>query len=101
MISTGTTKHEHPRPEDGGLRDLNPSRRAARLRDGEVHIERVRPLQHLVHLPDGSRQRRRTFGAAERVGHEYLDRGTPTASDPTAPGAERPTQTGLRAFLKG
>ena len=74
MISTATTKLEHPRPQDGGLRDLDPRRRAARLRAGSVRIERVRPLHHVVHLPDGSRHRRRTFGAAERLGHTYLDR---------------------------
>lgn len=73
MISTATTKLEHPRPHDGGLRDLDPRRRAARLRGGNVRIERVRPLQHVVHLPDGSRHRRRTFGAAERLCHTYLD----------------------------
>ena len=73
MISTATTKLEHPRPRDGSLRDLDPRRRAARLRAGNVRIERVRPLHHLVHLPDGARQRRRTFGAAERLAHSYLD----------------------------
>jgi hypothetical protein len=100
MISTSTTKHEHPRPEDGGLRDLSPTRRATRLRNGEVHIERVRPLRHVVHLPDGSQQRRRTFGAAERVGHDYLDRGAATATD-AADAADRTPASGLRAFLKG
>lgn len=75
MISTATTKLEAPRPQDGSLRDLDPSRRSARLRAGNVRIERVRPLQHVVHLPDGSRHRCRTFGAAERIGHSYLDRG--------------------------
>jgi hypothetical protein len=100
MISTATTKHEHPRPEDGGVRDLNPVRRASRLRSGDVHIQRVAPLHHVVHLPDGSRQRRRTFGAAERVGHDYLDRTTPTAAD-EAPPVDRPAQSGLRAFLRG
>ena len=74
MISTATTKLEHPRPGDGSLRDLDPRRRAARLRSGEVRIERVAPLHHVVHLPDGSSHRRRTFGAAERLGHTYLDR---------------------------
>lgn len=74
MISTATTKLEHPRSDDGGLRDLDPRRRSARLRAGDVRIERVRPLHHLVHLPDGSSHRRRTFTAAERLGHTYLDR---------------------------
>ena len=54
MISTATTKLEHPRPEDGTMRDLDPARRAARLHAGGVRIERVQPLRHLVHLPDGS-----------------------------------------------
>jgi hypothetical protein len=98
MISTGITKHEHPRPQDGGLRDLNPTRRASRLRSGAVHIQRIRPLRHVVHLPDGSQHHRRTFGAAERVGHEYLDRGARTGADRTVASIE---QTGLRAFLKG
>lgn len=73
MISTATTKLEHPRPEDGTLRDLDPRRRAARLRAGEVRIERVRPLHHLVHLPDGSCHQRRTRTGAERLGHTFLD----------------------------
>src|SRR6202012_4378500 len=34
MISTAPTKLEPPRPQDGGLRDLDPSRRTARLRSG-------------------------------------------------------------------
>jgi hypothetical protein len=101
MISTGITKHEHPRPDDGGLRDLNPMRRAARLRDGEVHIERLRPLQHAVHLPNGSTHRRRTFGAAERVGHDYLDRDTPSAAGEAGEPADRSAPSGLRAFLIG
>jgi hypothetical protein len=74
MISTATTKLDHPRPQDGGLLDLDPRRRTARLRAGDIRIERVRPLHHVVHLPDGTRHHRRTFGAAERVGHGYLDR---------------------------
>jgi hypothetical protein len=73
MISTATTKLEHPRPEDGTLRDLDPNRRAARLHAGEVRIERVRPMHHLVHLPDGSSRRRRTRTGAERLGHTFLD----------------------------
>jgi hypothetical protein len=74
MISTATTKLDHPRSHDGGLLDLDPRRRTARLRAADIRIERVRPLHHVVHLPDGTRHRRRTFGAAERVGHSYLDR---------------------------
>jgi hypothetical protein len=74
MISTATTKLEHPRPDDGSLRDPDPRRRAARLRAGHVRIERVRPLHHVVHLPDGESRRRRTFGAAERLAHTHLDR---------------------------
>jgi hypothetical protein len=73
MISTATTKLEHPRPEDGTLRDLDPNRRAARLRAGEVRIERVRPMYHVVHLPDGSSHHRRTRTGAERLGHTFLD----------------------------
>lgn len=74
MISTSATKIEPPRPEDGSLRDLNPRRRAARLQAGGVRMERARPLVHLVHLPDGSIQQRRTLRSAERVAHAYLDR---------------------------
>lgn len=73
MISTATTKLEHPRPEDGTARDLDPLRRAARLRAGDVRIERVRTLHHVVHLPDGSSHQRRTRAAAERLGHTFLD----------------------------
>jgi hypothetical protein len=75
MITTSATKLEHPRPEDGSLRDLNPTRRAARLRAGGIRIERVRSLNHVVHLPDGSSQRCRTFGSAERIAHAHLDSG--------------------------
>jgi hypothetical protein len=73
MISTATTKLEYPRPEDGTVRDLDPTRRAARLRAGDVRIERERPLRHVVHLPDGSTHRRRTRTGAERLGHAFLD----------------------------
>ncbi len=73
MISTATTKLEHPRPQDGGLRDLDPRRRAARLHAGRVRIEQTAPLRHVVHFPDGSSQRRRTHAGAERAAHTYLD----------------------------
>ena len=73
MISTATTKLEPPRPEDGTVRDLDPARRAARLHAGDVRIERVRPLRHVVHLPDGSSHQRRTRTGAERLAHSFLD----------------------------
>ncbi|MFZ0089861.1 MAG: hypothetical protein WAL63_10165 [Solirubrobacteraceae bacterium] len=74
MISTSATKLEPVRPEDGSLGDLDPRRRARRLAAAGVRIERGRALEHLVHLPDGRIERRRTFRSAERTAHTFLDR---------------------------
>ena len=101
MISTATTKLDHPRAADGGLRDPHPVRRAARLRAGDVRIERERPLRHIVHLPDGSRHHRRTFGGAERVGHGYLDRSQSDHGSESNGSGEGADQSGLRSFLRG
>jgi hypothetical protein len=73
MITSSPTKLEPPRPDDGSLRDLHPGRRQTRLRDGGVRIERIRPLAHRVHLPDGTARDCRTYGTAERLAHSYLD----------------------------
>jgi hypothetical protein len=74
MMITATTKLDPVRPEDGGLLDRDPERRARRLQGAGVRIERPGPLHHVVHFPDGASRRFRTFGAAERTAHTYLDR---------------------------
>jgi hypothetical protein len=74
MITTSQTKLEHPRPEDGTLRDLDPQRRAARLRAAGVEIQRSGRWAHVVRLPDGGRERRRTFAGAERLAHTFIER---------------------------
>jgi hypothetical protein len=73
MISTATTKLDPIRPEDGTLLDLDPYRRAARLRDAGVRIEHTATWAYSVRLPDGRRERRRTFRAAERAAHAFVD----------------------------
>lgn len=72
MITT-TTRLQPARPQDGTLLDLNPYRRAARLRAGGVRIERAAPWSYTVALPDGRSERRRTYASAERIAHSYLD----------------------------
>lgn len=72
MINT-TTRLTPSRPEDGTLLDINPYRRAARLRDAGVTVVRTAPWAYAVTLPDGSLQRRRTFSAAERAAHAFVD----------------------------
>lgn len=72
MIST-TTRLTPSRPEDGSLMDLNPYRRAARLRAAGVTVVRTAPWTYAVALPDGSLQRRRTFGAAQRTAHAFVE----------------------------
>ncbi len=72
MIGTSTTKLEY-RPEDGGLRDLNPLRRSARLRAAGIEIERSGRWAHTVRFPDGRRERRRSYGSAERLAHTAVD----------------------------
>lgn len=73
MITT-TTRLAPVRPEDGTLQDLNPYRRAARLRAGGVRIDRAAPWSYTVQMPHGGSERRRTYASAERAAHAFLDR---------------------------
>jgi hypothetical protein len=55
--------------EDGTLRDPDPQRRATRLRDAGVRIERRGPLDHVVRSETSELVHFRTMGAAERHAH--------------------------------
>ncbi len=69
MLTTATTHIQFPTREDGGLRDPDPGRRAARLRAAGVSVERCRPFEHVVHRDGEFLARRRTSSGAERTAH--------------------------------
>ena len=72
MLTTEATKlidlHE-----DGTLRDPDPRRRATRLHDAGVTIERWGPMDHVVRDGVSDLAHFRTLGAAERHAHAIAD----------------------------
>lgn len=70
---TASTRITPVRPENGTLMDLNPYRRAARLRAAGISLQRTGPWSYTVELPDGRTERRRTFTGAQRVAHAFAD----------------------------
>jgi DHA1 family inner membrane transport protein len=66
MISASPTKIQFPHRTDGGLRDPDPARRARRLCEHGVAIERHGRFAHAVHHRGVEVSRHRTRGAAER-----------------------------------
>jgi hypothetical protein len=74
MISTSPTTLEYPTLAGGSARELDPRRRAARLRAHGIEIERRERRRYLVRFPDGRHEQRRTFFGAEHAAHRYIDR---------------------------
>jgi hypothetical protein len=67
MISTATTHLQAPVRTDGGLRDPDPTRRAARLAAAGVRVERRGAFDHVVRIGESEITRRWTRSAAERI----------------------------------
>jgi hypothetical protein len=74
MISTASTKPIDYHRQDGGLRDPNPRRRAARLNAAGVTVARTGRLEHVVRHGERETARFRTLRGAERHAHALADR---------------------------
>lgn len=74
MINLGSNPRPLPWPVDGRLGDPDPSRRAERLRAQRLAIRHHGPfLYEVVDLDLGPVGRRRSWGGAEELAHQYAD----------------------------
>ena len=71
VINHDPSKLLHPTREDGGLRDPDPRRRAARLDSHGIEIRRNGVLRYDVRRGDRHLGTRRTFGGAEMLAHTH------------------------------
>jgi hypothetical protein len=72
LIDLGTDPY--PWPVDGRLGDPDPARRAARLQGARLAIEHTGPFAYsVVDLDHGPVGRRRSWGGAEELAHQYAD----------------------------
>ena len=73
VISHAPTKIQFPTRQDGGPRDPDPRRRAARLDDHGIAIRKAGVLRHDVVRGDQHLGSRRTRGGAELLAHTIVD----------------------------